>query len=57
MGTTGLFLGFFRRFLMSLLGMLESLFRMLHGLAGELVSAQVISFSMVRRGCPMGLSG
>jgi hypothetical protein len=52
-----LFLGFFRRFLVSFLRMLVGFLRVLHGLPRQLVPAQVISFSMLDCGGPVRMGG
>ena len=52
-----LFLCFIRRFLVSFLRMLVSFLRVLHGLPGQLVSAQVIAFFVMGGGSPVGMRG
>jgi hypothetical protein len=50
-----LFFRAFRRFLVSFLRLLVGFLRVLHGFPGQLVRAQVISFSVLRRGSPMSM--
>ena len=47
----------FRRFLLSFFRVLVGFLRVLHGLPGQLVSAQMIAFFMMGGGGPVGMRG